>query len=222
MRSPALCASPYGPSGYGSGLILERGRQIGAGSAQRRREAEHHGREGARTQAESKTRRLGGVMKLSGGSICGMMSARRRMAQGAIASPSAPPASERRALSIRSCRMIRPRPAPRASRIATSFCRAVERAIIRLATFAHAISRTSPTIPITAHSRRRKVSLRYVLACAAWHHFQGHSQELLPVIRRGVCEFLLLHFPRQDAVEDGLKRGARLSMLTPGFMRAKT
>ena len=62
-----------------------------------------------------------------------------------IASPAAPPANASTALSVRSCRMIRTRPAPIASRVATSFRRAAARARSKPATFAQAINNTMPT-----------------------------------------------------------------------------
>ena len=58
------------------------------------------------------------------------------------ASPRMPPASESSTLSVSNCRMIRPRPAPMAVRIAISRLRPVARTSNRFATFAHAISRT--------------------------------------------------------------------------------
>ena len=61
--------------------------------------------------------------------------------------PSAPPRLASSALSVRNCLINRPRPAPIASRIATSRWRAVARASSRHETFAHAMSRTTPTTP---------------------------------------------------------------------------
>ena len=63
------------------------------------------------------------------------------MPSGALTSPSS-------TLSVSSCRTIRPRPAPMAARTDISRARAVARASNRLATFAHAISRTSVTAPM--------------------------------------------------------------------------
>ena len=68
------------------------------------------------------------------------------------ARPSAPPASARTRHSTRSCRTSRARLAPRARRRATSRCRDEARASIRLATFAHAMSNTRPTIPMSMTS----------------------------------------------------------------------
>ena len=56
------------------------------------------------------------------------------------------------ALSSSSCRAICQREAPREIRIAISFCRAAARAVNRFATLAHAINRTSPTIPISTNN----------------------------------------------------------------------
>ena len=60
-------------------------------------------------------------------------------------SPSAPPASESIRLSVSNWRTILPRRAPSAKRTAISFCRAVARESKSPATFAHAISSTTPT-----------------------------------------------------------------------------
>ncbi len=65
----------------------------------------------------------------------------------ARASPSAPPMSARRKLSVISCRMRRLRGAPMASRTANSCSRAVARASIRFARFAHAINKTRNAVP---------------------------------------------------------------------------
>jgi len=52
-------------------------------------------------------------------------------------------------LSVSNCRINRKRPAPNAIRTANSLRRSAPRASNRLATFAHAISSTSPTIIIS-------------------------------------------------------------------------
>ena len=75
-----------------------------------------------------------------------------RPLQYAIANPAAPPASASVVLSTSNCRITLARPAPSASRTAISFCRAAARASNRFATFAHAISITSPTIAINTIS----------------------------------------------------------------------
>ncbi len=59
--------------------------------------------------------------------------------------PAAPPSADSTIDSVSSWRMTRPRPAPRTTRMAISFCRASDRASIRFATLAHAMSRTAPT-----------------------------------------------------------------------------
>ena len=66
--------------------------------------------------------------------------------------PSTPPASESSTLSVSSCRMMRPRPAPIAARTAISRLRPVARTSSRFATFAHAMSSTRPTAPSRIHS----------------------------------------------------------------------
>ena len=61
--------------------------------------------------------------------------------------PNAPPHPAKIALSVKTCRQILQRPAPRAARTAISFCRVVARASSRLATFAQAMSRTRLMAP---------------------------------------------------------------------------
>ena len=65
----------------------------------------------------------------------------------ASSTPSAPPISASTALSVSSCRIKRPRPAPIDARTASSDCRAAPRASSKPATLTHAISRISPTEP---------------------------------------------------------------------------
>ena len=60
-------------------------------------------------------------------------------------SATTPAASESIALSVSICRMIRPRPAPRAERMAISRVRRDALASSRLARLAQAMSRTNPT-----------------------------------------------------------------------------
>ena len=62
-------------------------------------------------------------------------------------SPQAPPIADSSTLSVSSCTMMRPRPAPMAERMAISRRRPVARTSSRLATLAQAISRTRPTAP---------------------------------------------------------------------------
>ena len=71
--------------------------------------------------------------------------------------PSRPraPASESSTLSVSSCRMMRPRPAPMAARIAISRRRPTARASSRFATFAQAISSTKLTAPTSTSSDER-------------------------------------------------------------------
>ena len=66
-----------------------------------------------------------------------------------------PPATPSTRLSASSWRIRCPRPAPSAARIASSRRRPVARAMSRLETFAHAISRTSPTAPWMTSSASR-------------------------------------------------------------------
>ena len=66
--------------------------------------------------------------------------------------PSAPPANDSIKLSVSSCCMMRQRPAPSATRTASSRRRPVARINSKFATFAHAISSTKPTAPSATSS----------------------------------------------------------------------
>ena len=72
--------------------------------------------------------------------------------QPASKSPSAPPLSEKNRLSVRNCRMRRPRLAPTDMRTATSLARAVPRTSRRLATLTQETSSTRPTMPMSTLS----------------------------------------------------------------------
>ena len=76
----------------------------------------------------------------------------------ARAMPSAPPRDASRTLSVSSCRMMRRRPAPSAERTAISRERPADRARVRLATFAHAISSTRATALSSISSRSRELA----------------------------------------------------------------
>ena len=67
----------------------------------------------------------------------------------AMPSPASPLMTARITLSISSCRTTRQREAPREMRTEISRARLVERDSSRLATFAHAISSTKATAPIS-------------------------------------------------------------------------
>ena len=73
----------------------------------------------------------------------------------ATSSPATPPMRPSSADSVRSWRTSRCQPAPSATRTAISFWRAVARVSNRFATFAHAMSSTSVTEPITTNTARR-------------------------------------------------------------------
>ena len=87
----------------------------------------------------------------------------------ASARPAAAPASASSRLSVRSCRTTRQRPAPSAARIASSRRLPPARISSRLATFAHATSRTSVTAPsrISSGSREEPVSCSRIGTTAA-------------------------------------------------------
>ena len=78
----------------------------------------------------------------------------------ARSTPAAPPAVASRTLSVSNCRISVPRRAPMASRIATSFFRSAAWASRKLARFAQAISKISPTtviIRVAAGTRMRSI-----------------------------------------------------------------
>jgi len=84
----------------------------------------------------------------TGGISSGSPATMRRLPHTAIIHPSTPPIAAMTRLSVRSCRRIRPRPAPSAERTASSALRESARARSRLATFTHAIRRTKPTTTV--------------------------------------------------------------------------
>ncbi len=88
----------------------------------------------------------------SRGAPSGTIDISRSISQMLRRSPAIPPIAESSTLSVSICRMMRPRLAPIAARIAISFCLAALRARSRLATFAQAISSTNPTAPSSARS----------------------------------------------------------------------
>ena len=79
-------------------------------------------------------------------------STRKRLSDCASIAPAAAPIAAISRLSATSCRTMRPRDAPIASRTAISRSRAVARASIRFARFAHAISSTRPVVASSSHS----------------------------------------------------------------------
>ena len=74
-----------------------------------------------------------------------------RLPQPANRMPALPAMRASRALSVSSCRTMRLRLAPRASRTEISFCRLVPRASSRFPTFAQAMSNTRPTIAVSVN-----------------------------------------------------------------------
>src|SRR5882762_3632822 len=98
-------------------------------------------------------------------------------------SPRAPPASDSRMLSVSNWRMIRPRLAPMADRMAISRFLPVARTSRRFATFAHAISKTK----LTAPSRTISVC-RTLLTKASWRGWTNTVRELAPKLLAGCLE----------------------------------
>ena len=87
------------------------------------------------------------VTSASRGTLVGASVCSRSTPHAAMSSPATPPRAPSRTLSVSICRMSRARPAPRAPRIASSFCREAARVNSRLATLAQAISNTKQTAP---------------------------------------------------------------------------
>ena len=71
------------------------------------------------------------------------------------------------------------RPAPSASRTAISFCRDVDRASSRLATFAQAMSSTTPTMHISTMSGVENCRRMSESAAAGVEHFEMLADEAL-------------------------------------------
>ena len=100
---------------------------------------------------------------------------------------------------------MRARLAPRAARTAISCWRASARDSSRFATFAHAISSTKPTAPMSTTSERRDVADDLLL--------QRHDAEGQPAVRR-IDVGMIAAQPRGDRVHLGLRLARRE---TPGF-----
>jgi hypothetical protein len=88
--------------------------------------------------------------KASGTSGWGSNAINRRVPHSANTRPAAAPAIDSNKLSLNNWLTIRPRPAPNARRMAISCSRAELRAMIRLATLAHEISKTIATRTISS------------------------------------------------------------------------
>ena len=110
-------------------------------------------------KAKARTRQSGAVSMSSGRPSVGMNEMSVRVSPMATSRPSAPPVKASSRLSTSSCRTSCPREAPSDRRTAISRWRMKARAMSRLATFAHAMSSTRPTIDIRTRSGVEK-SLR--------------------------------------------------------------
>ena len=108
------------------------------------------------TNVNERIRRSGVGWIRMGEPPAGISASRPRVSATASAIPTAPPTSERSTLSVSSWRTSCHRVAPIDSRTAISRCRMKPRAISRLATFAHAISSTRPTMHINTMSAVEK------------------------------------------------------------------
>ena len=140
------------------------------------------------------------------GTPVGARSTKTRSSPSASAIPAAAPASESRAASVSVCRIKRPRLAPSAERTANSRSRPSPRTIIRLATFAQAISSTANTEPSSIHA----------IDCASCVS-RSRSERMLKWkslrISAGTNESLVWS-------KSGSISALACSMLTPGLRRA--
>ena len=110
----------------------------------------------------------------------------------AMSAPAAPPAAARSNASVTCERTRSPRPAPSARRTTRSRRRFSARTVNRLATFAHAMRNTMPTVPSRIHSARRDPADQ-VLA-QRLHHRPVTLHD--PHVRRRTAE-PLLHATRE-------------------------
>ena len=117
---------------------------------------------------------------------------------------------------------MRPRLAPRASRTAISFCRAVARAISRLATLAQAISSTPPTMPSSSHSGCDSCWRIGDRPCAAGNRstcpFRNCSRVYAVVLLKSAASTSCSRMPWKN----GCSAALAWSRVTPGFNRPKT
>ena len=121
--------------------------------------------------------------------------------------PTPPPSAASNTLSVRNCRVSRERLAPSARRKAISFCRTAARARSRLATFAHAISRTNPTAPSKNEQGRFDVAYQLFVQ---WRHDAT----------RCACSPPDTAFARRAAIV--VISACACCSVTPGFVRAIT
>ena len=107
--------------------------------------------------------RASSPLSMSSGAPSNVGSAGSRLSiQIAVTRPAVPPRIARTRLSVISCRARRSRPPPIDRRIAISRRRAMARAMSRLATLAHATTRTNSTAPIRTASGRFSSATREV------------------------------------------------------------
>ena len=131
-----------------AGCVLERRNEARPRRLQRRRNAEHEARDEREHDREEQHAPIDGEVNRDR-----KRTRRRRRSLECLhcaharPSPTRPPTSDSRTLSVSSCRTSRARLAPMARRTASSRRRAVALASNRLAIFAHAISSTAATTP---------------------------------------------------------------------------
>ena len=118
-----------------------------------------------------------------------------------------PPASETKMLSVRSWRMMRPREAPKACRIASSRILADERATRRLAMLTATIKRTNPTAANSTTNVGRTLPVRFCsTGSIRKDHFEASGYSFGKV--------------RESCAVKAFKRWRACSTVKPGFSRA--
>ena len=126
--------------------------------------------------ANTSVRAFGATSSTIGPRPRDIMARSRSVTQYASATPAAPPAAARSALSVRSWRTIRPRAAPSESRTAISCCLALERTINRPARLAQATSSTTPTAAIRIRSGSENCAAELVQSLRAGIELERHGR----------------------------------------------
>ena len=150
----------------------------------------------------------------SSGMVIASRCASDRVPATASAMPRTPPQHERATLSVSSCCTRRLRPAPSATRIAISFCRAAVRASSRFDRLAHTISMTTATAPARTASAGRTRPL----TCSA-SGIAKPSNELRSGCARVICgPRTLSSASARSTVAPGLSRPITASVLPQRFV----
>ena len=112
-------------------------------------------RNDARVIMAAEKPKIRGSRRTLAGRVAGIRSPRIFVAQRPVIDPSTPPIAASSKPSVSNCRASRRRPAPSAARTAISLPRTTLRESSKLATLAHAINRTKPTVPNRMRRRER-------------------------------------------------------------------